>query len=128
MLRHLTKPVRQADLLRAIRLACGGAASGALITRHTLQEGVPAIGERALRVLLAEDNAVNQQLARRVLEKRGHHVTVAVNGQKAVAEWEREAFDIILMDVQMPEMSGLAATAAMPARARAADGGSRSSR
>jgi CheY-like chemotaxis protein len=80
------------------------------------------MAERPLRVLLAEDNAVNQQLARRVLEKRGHHVTVAVNGREAVAEWEREAFDIILMDVQMPEMSGLAATTAIRARE---DGGRR---
>jgi CheY-like chemotaxis protein/HPt (histidine-containing phosphotransfer) domain-containing protein len=73
-------------------------------------------------VLLAEDNAVNQQLARRVLEKRGHHVTLAVNGRDAVAEWEREPFDLILMDVQMPEMGGLEATAAIRARE---DGGRR---
>jgi signal transduction histidine kinase/ActR/RegA family two-component response regulator len=66
-----------------------------------------------LRVLLAEDNAVNQHLARTLLERRGYTVTVAANGREALAATEREAFDLVLMDVQMPEMDGFEATATL---------------
>jgi two-component system sensor histidine kinase/response regulator len=68
---------------------------------------------RPLRILLAEDNVVNQTLAIRLLEKRGHSVVLAVNGREAVDTWKRERFDLILMDVQMPEMGGFEATAAI---------------
>ena len=64
-----------------------------------------------LRVLLAEDNAVNQRLALRMLEKRGHRPALAENGREALVAVDRDSFDLILMDVQMPEMSGLEATA-----------------
>jgi CheY-like chemotaxis protein len=67
----------------------------------------------ALRVLLAEDNIVNQKLAVRLLEKHGHRVTVASNGQEAIEALARDQFDAILMDVQMPVMNGLEATAAI---------------
>ncbi|HJT76418.1 MAG TPA: response regulator, partial [Gemmataceae bacterium] len=74
----------------------------------------PAAAPRhSLRVLLAEDNAINQTLAVRLLEKQGHHVVVAGNGREALAALGREAFDVVLMDVQMPEMDGLEATAAI---------------
>jgi two-component system, sensor histidine kinase and response regulator len=66
--------------------------------------------EERLHILLAEDNRVNQLLVLRLLEGRGHRVTVAGDGRKAVAEAERGNFDVILMDVQMPEMDGLEAT------------------
>jgi signal transduction histidine kinase/CheY-like chemotaxis protein len=84
--------------------------------RRVLQAATaaPAMAARtpsALRVLLAEDNAVNQKLAVRILEKHGHRVTVAANGRQAVEALSRDQFDAILMDVQMPEMSGLEATA-----------------
>jgi two-component system sensor histidine kinase/response regulator len=62
-------------------------------------------------VLLAEDNPVNQRLVKRLLEKRGHRVTVANTGREALEFAENERFDVILMDVQMPDMDGLEATA-----------------
>ncbi|MGH9328691.1 MAG: response regulator [Terriglobia bacterium] len=106
---YLTKPVGAAELQRAVLHAIGcSAQSMGLITRHTLRELVPVA--RPLHVLLAEDNAVNQQLARRLLEKGGHRVTIVDNGRKAVETIERGGVDIVLMDVQMPEMDGLQAT------------------
>jgi CheY-like chemotaxis protein len=73
---------------------------------------------KKLRVLLAEDNAVNQKIASRFLEKEGHHVTLASDGRQALAALDRENFDVVLMDVQMPEMDGFEATAAIRARER----------
>jgi CheY-like chemotaxis protein len=69
-------------------------------------------------VLLAEDNLVNQRLAASLLQRRGHKVTIANNGREAVAAIERTAFDVVLMDVQMPEMGGFEATAAIRALER----------
>ncbi len=69
-----------------------------------------------LRVLLAEDNEINQELARELLEKRGHTVLVAANGREALAVLDRQPVDLVLMDVQMPELDGLAATAAIRQR------------
>jgi CheY-like chemotaxis protein len=68
---------------------------------------------RALRILLAEDNAVNRRLAQLLLEKQGHFVVCAENGRVAVRLYDSEPFDLILMDVQMPEMDGLEATTAI---------------
>ena len=75
------------------------------VTRHTLREG-----GRSLRVLLAEDNAVNQKLAARLLEKEGHFVVVVPDGLRAVEALETNPFDLVLMDVQMPGMDGVEAT------------------
>jgi len=69
--------------------------------------------ERRLRILIAEDNPVNERVARRLLEKQGHTVIVAHNGREALAVAQSEKLDVILMDVQMPEMDGFAATAAI---------------
>jgi signal transduction histidine kinase/ligand-binding sensor domain-containing protein len=76
-------------------------------------EGQPGEGraESIRRILVAEDNPVNQVVAARLLERRGHRVTVVANGREAVAAVERERFDLVLMDVQMPEMDGFEATA-----------------
>jgi len=74
---------------------------------------------RSLRILVAEDNVVNQKLAQRLLQKRGHTVRVANNGKEALDLLERESFDLVLMDVQMPQMGGFEATA----RIRAAEEG-----
>ena len=71
----------------------------------------PAAERRHFRILLAEDNLVNQRVALRLLEKRGHSVVVAESGKKALDAWREERFDLILMDVQMPEMDGFEATA-----------------
>jgi len=109
---YLTKPVRQAELLDAILTTLGTKptieATAALVTRHSLRENATH-----LHILLVEDNAVNQVLAVRLLEKRGHGVTVAGNGKEALTALEKDSFDLVLMDVQMPEMDGFEATAAI---------------
>ena len=110
----LTKPIRQSELLDAILLALGGVTRGDQPPPVSPQSPEPA--PRRLHVLLAEDNAVNQRLAVRLLEKRGHTVTVANNGREALAALERDGFDLVLMDVQMPEMDGFEATAAIRER------------
>jgi CheY-like chemotaxis protein len=77
---------------------------------------------RNLQILLAEDNPVNQRLAVRLLEKQGHRVVVTGNGKEALAALERERFDLILMDVQMPEMGGFEASAHIREREKTAGG------
>lgn len=76
-----------------------------------ISESTPAVAP--LKVLLAEDNVTNQKLAVAILSKHGHSVTVVENGRQAVAQHERERFDLILMDMQMPEMDGIEATEAI---------------
>jgi signal transduction histidine kinase/CheY-like chemotaxis protein/HPt (histidine-containing phosphotransfer) domain-containing protein len=107
---YLIKPIKQSELLDAILTALG---SSPLATAEPTQAADAAGNGRTLRVLLAEDNEVNQELAVRILEKRGHSVFVAGDGQQSLEALEREAFDIVLMDVQMPVMDGLTATAAI---------------
>jgi signal transduction histidine kinase/DNA-binding response OmpR family regulator/uncharacterized membrane protein affecting hemolysin expression len=111
---YLLKPIRQSELREAIARVLGASAQkGAipLITRYSLQDARdPGC---FLNVLLAEDNAVNQRLAVRLLEKRGHKVVVAGNGLEALAALKKESFDLVFMDVQMPEMDGYEATAAI---------------
>jgi PAS domain S-box-containing protein len=108
---YLTKPVSKGDLLEAIRESLSvdaEAEQGArrVITRHSIKER-----RRCLDVLLAEDNPVNQKVAAHLLGKWGHRVTIASNGQEAVDTWREKAFDVVLMDVQMPRKSGMEATA-----------------
>ncbi|MDD2700194.1 MAG: PAS domain S-box protein [Sideroxydans sp.] len=104
---YLMKPVSQSELLDAIMTAMGEPAQEmpGLVTRHSLKES-----RRRMSLLLAEDNAVNQTLAVRLLSKMGHTVKVANNGLEALQLWMAEAFDAILMDVDMPEMNGYEAT------------------
>jgi two-component system, sensor histidine kinase and response regulator len=111
---YLVKPIRQGELLEAVCNVLkqpSGDETSRLITRHSLREE-----RKRLRVLLAEDNAVNQTLAVRILEKRGYGVRVAGNGREALAALQKEEFDLILMDVQMPEMDGFETTAAIRLR------------
>src|SRR6185295_3492507 len=108
---HLTKPVDQRELLAAIaRILARDPGQRAPLPSAMLPADVP---ERRLCVLLAEDNAVNQRLATSLLERRGHKVVIANNGREAVEAMQRQSFDVVLMDVQMPEMGGFEATEAI---------------
>jgi CheY-like chemotaxis protein/HPt (histidine-containing phosphotransfer) domain-containing protein len=105
--------VDQRELLSAIgRVLAREPGQRAPLPSSKLPSEVP---ERRLRILLAEDNAVNQRLAASLLERRGHSVTIAANGREALTALERQPFDVVMMDVQMPEMGGFEATAAIRA-------------
>ena len=114
---YLLKPIRQSELREAIARVLGAREQEGkipLITRFSL--GDARDGSDSLRVLVAEDNPVNQRLIVRLLEKRGHRVVLADNGRQALAALEKESFDLVLMDVQMPEMDGFEATSAIRMR------------
>ncbi|HUN62020.1 MAG TPA: response regulator [Candidatus Sulfotelmatobacter sp.] len=113
----LTKPVRSPVLSEKVRTVLAAKLQAQNLPEKAHPFG-PALNLAHLRVLLAEDNAVNQMLAVRMLEKHGHEVAVAATGLTAVELSAKEHFDVILMDVQMPEMDGLEATAAIRARER----------
>jgi signal transduction histidine kinase/CheY-like chemotaxis protein len=109
---YLTKPVQQSALLNAIVTAMDEPLAGAIFEAPVaLSTGPPS--RSPLRILLADDNAVNQKLAQRVLEKHHHLVETASNGNGVLRALENQSFDLILMDVQMPEMDGFEATAAL---------------
>src|SRR5262249_30153002 len=116
---YLTKPVKQSELLDAILTARHAVAPDE--DHHPAPAAIPA-GLRPLRVLLAEDNLVNQRLAVRLLERAGHTVVVAGNGREALEALARESFDVVLMDVQMPEMGGFEATGLIRQRERQTGG------
>jgi two-component system, sensor histidine kinase and response regulator len=105
---YLLKPISQRELRghieRVLRQAPGG------LPAPRLGPAGPIKHERSLRVLLAEDNAINAKLASVLLRKFGHSVAIVEDGSDAVAACAREAFDLVLMDVQMPTLDGLAAT------------------
>jgi PAS domain S-box-containing protein len=111
---YLTKPIKQSDLLDAILDALRLTFHHDHLHEPPVQP--PHAATRPMRILLAEDNAVNQMLAVRLLEKRGHTVVVVANGKQAVAESESGRFDVVLMDVQMPLLNGFEATSAIRAR------------
>ena len=106
---YLAKPILQSELLTAIEDAL---ALGQHVSIQTAEKPEDPIRQvTPLRILLAEDGLINQKLAVTLLEKWGHHVTIANDGQAAVHAYERQPFDLILMDVQMPDMDGFEATA-----------------
>jgi signal transduction histidine kinase/DNA-binding response OmpR family regulator len=107
--RSLTKPVKQSELLEAITCIFGTAARGG---GDAVAESRPA-EVQPMKILLAEDGQVNQLVATKLLEERGHSVVVANNGRQALRALEDEGFDAVLMDVQMPEMDGYEATGAI---------------
>jgi two-component system, sensor histidine kinase and response regulator len=112
---YLLKPITPTELRDAIRLTLaqgrGAPSESQLVTRHSLREAW-----QSLRVLLAEDNEVNRRLATAILERLGHRVTHAKTGVEVLALLERGTFDLVLMDIQMPEMGGVEATQAIRAR------------
>ena len=119
----LQKPIRQSELREAIArtLTTGKFSRVAAKAAETLQ---PKIAESpdSLRILIVEDNPVNQRLALRLLEKRGHSVALAGNGHEALSILQSQRFDLVLMDVQMPEMDGFETTAAIRQREISAGG------
>jgi CheY-like chemotaxis protein/HPt (histidine-containing phosphotransfer) domain-containing protein len=112
---YLIKPIKPSELLDAMETAIStaprptGPSPRVARLAASPQQGL-------LRILVAEDNVVNQKLVSRLLEKRGHHVMVVDNGHDALTILEAQPFDVVLMDVQMPEMDGFEATAAIRAR------------
>jgi signal transduction histidine kinase/DNA-binding response OmpR family regulator/HPt (histidine-containing phosphotransfer) domain-containing protein len=113
---YLIKPVDLRALLNVIRRALAGQqAARPALPAAMLPMDLP---ERRLNILLAEDNPVNQRLAASLIKRRGHRVTIVGNGRDAVDEVGRQPYDVVLMDVQMPEMGGFEATAAIRARER----------
>jgi len=133
---YLTKPIRTNELIDAIKMLIGyhkkAAESCPLVTRHSLREArlrfanllesSTSQSASIFNILLVEDNLINQKLTRRLLEKKGHRVKVANNGKEALNAWKNNTFDLILMDVLMPEMDGFEATSEIRIREKKTGG------
>ncbi len=121
---YLTKPIKATDLCEAICQALDRTPVAPL-RPAPLKPAASAAPARLVTILVAEDNVVNQRVAQGLLSRRGHKVTVVNNGREALDALGREAFDLVLMDVQMPEMGGFEATAAIRAREQETGGHTR---
>ena len=117
----LTKPVKQSELLDAVRAVSGIPTRGG-VRRAPQASGRPQRVKPALHILLVEDNPVNRRLAQHVLEKEGYTVAAVDNGAAALKMLERERFDLVLMDVQMPRMDGIETTEAIRNREKTTGG------
>jgi two-component system sensor histidine kinase/response regulator len=106
--RYLLKPLRQSDVLETILAVIGVAEEAEQPSPEKTDESQPV-----LRILVAEDNTINQRLVSRLLERRGHKATIVPDGKQALAALDQDKFDLVLMDVMMPEMDGFQATAAI---------------
>jgi signal transduction histidine kinase/DNA-binding response OmpR family regulator len=104
---YLIKPISSSDLLESIRLAMGVRTPASTLPLPAARISASSL---SLRILLADDNLVNQRVAMTMLGKMGHRITLATNGLEALELWRQSDFDLVLMDVQMPEMTGLQAT------------------
>ncbi|AFM23186.1 PAS domain S-box protein [Desulfomonile tiedjei] len=109
---YLKKPIKQAELFNAIQMTLG-IAHKPDESNQPVAECIAGERRRLLKILLVEDNPVNQTLALRLLEKRGCTVSIASNGKEALKSLEAESFDLILMDIEMPEMNGFETTQAI---------------
>ncbi len=114
----LTKPAKYSELIDAVILALGDPCHD----KKPVAVDTVAAGIRPLDVLIAEDGLVNQEVAVGLLEMRGHRVAIANNGKEALAALERQRFDVVLMDLEMPEMDGLEATVAIRKKEKATGG------
>jgi two-component system, sensor histidine kinase and response regulator len=115
---YLNKPVKQSELLQAIQIVVGEGSQGTRrtpVTRHTLREN-----QKRLRILLAEDQPINQRVAVTMLTQCGHNVELARDGREAVSHFDQHRYDLIFMDVQMPELDGFEATTEIRRREEAA--------
>jgi CheY-like chemotaxis protein len=113
---YLTKPMSPREFVHQLAAVVAPAATSTALS----PEQATGDGVRPLRVLVAEDNPVNQKLVERLLTREGHEVTMTANGRECFKAWREQPFDILLLDMQMPEMSGIEAAQQI----RAAEAGS----
>ena len=109
---YLSKPITSRELIKTISAVLMGDKESNFITRYSLIEKREKNlnSERRLNILMAEDNTINQKLAARFIEKMGHKLTIANNGLEAIELYKKNEYNLILMDIQMPEMDGISAT------------------
>ena len=122
----LSKPVGQSELLDAIMTVLTPTMEAPTAVPATATPAPSSASQRGLRVLVAEDNVVNQRVAAGLLERRGHRVVVVGNGRAALEALESQPFDVVLMDIEMPELDGFEATAAVRAYEKEIRSGARS--